>query len=224
MNLTIRDIERIWVNVPYRPIPARNMIRELPHWTIFELCRVKLANGVEGVGETMCFYTWGTVTDETVERVRGRTATDVMWDDTIGAGLQIQAGEDLERAHEVLGLGGRHVPASNQVGHSELFSIACDALGDFGWSADDRPVRNIGEVLRASQRACPGPGHLRRLLLERSPGSSEHVSSLAYKDRTHERYGSSLAMLKLGERLAMQSVVRLQPGERLDGRSEVGKA
>ena len=50
MNLTIKNIERIWVDVPYRPVPRRNMIRELPHWTIFELCLVTLECGVRGIG------------------------------------------------------------------------------------------------------------------------------------------------------------------------------
>ena len=58
MNLTVKDIERIWLDVPFRPVPQRNMIRELPHWTIFELCKVTLECGVIGVGETMQFYTW----------------------------------------------------------------------------------------------------------------------------------------------------------------------
>ena len=66
MNVTVQNIERIWVDVPYREIPRRNMIRELPHWTIFELCKVTLECGVVGVGETMCFYTWGDVTDDDV--------------------------------------------------------------------------------------------------------------------------------------------------------------
>ena len=29
------------------------MIRELPHWTIFELCQVELECGVQGLGEIM---------------------------------------------------------------------------------------------------------------------------------------------------------------------------
>ena len=32
------------------------MIRELPHWTIFELCKVTLGNGVSGVW-SMCSQT-----------------------------------------------------------------------------------------------------------------------------------------------------------------------
>ena len=88
MNLSITNIERIWVDVPYREVPARNMIRELPHWTIFELCKVTLASGIVGVGETMCYYTWGEVTDETVNRAMGKVASEIMWDDSLGAGLR----------------------------------------------------------------------------------------------------------------------------------------
>ena len=50
MNLNIQSIERIWLDVRYREVPRRNMIRELPHWTIMELCRVTLENDVVGVG------------------------------------------------------------------------------------------------------------------------------------------------------------------------------
>ena len=71
MRLTVKHVERRWVNVPYRPVAARNMVREVPHWTIFELCLVTLDCGVVGIGETMVYYTWGTVTDEKVARVLG---------------------------------------------------------------------------------------------------------------------------------------------------------
>jgi L-alanine-DL-glutamate epimerase-like enolase superfamily enzyme len=101
MNLNVERIERIWVNVPYREVPRRNMIRELPHWTIFELCRVTLACGVTGVGETMVYYTWGTVTEEAVHRTMGKSATEIMWDDTLGAGLQMALFDAVARAMDV---------------------------------------------------------------------------------------------------------------------------
>ena len=72
MNMKVKHVERIWVDVPFRPVPRRNMIRELPHWTIFELCKVSLECGVVGIGETMVFYTWGKVTDKSVNRVIGK--------------------------------------------------------------------------------------------------------------------------------------------------------
>lgn len=46
MDLTVKHVERIPVNVPFREVPARNMIRELPHWTLFEVCKVTLGCGV----------------------------------------------------------------------------------------------------------------------------------------------------------------------------------
>jgi galactonate dehydratase len=108
MNLTVAEIERIWVDVPFRTVAARNMIREVPHWRILELCKVTLANGVTGVGETMCYYTWGAVTDDSVNRARGKCASEIMWDDSLGAGLQMALFDAVARSldapiHHLLG-------------------------------------------------------------------------------------------------------------------------
>lgn len=89
MDLTVKSVERVWVDTPFREIPRRNMVRELPHWTLFEICLVELECGVTGFGETMCYYTHCTVTDDSVARVTGKHAAEVMWDDTLGAGLQM---------------------------------------------------------------------------------------------------------------------------------------
>lgn len=85
----IDKIDRIWVDVPFLPTPARNMVREIPHWTLFELCRITLDNGVVGVGETMVYYTFGVVTKEAEERALGADPAEIMWDDGLGAGLQM---------------------------------------------------------------------------------------------------------------------------------------
>ena len=77
------------VDVPFRPVPARNMIREIPHWTVFEIYKVELACGVSGFGETMGYYTWGRVSEEAFRRVYGKNAAEQMWDDSLGAGLQM---------------------------------------------------------------------------------------------------------------------------------------
>lgn len=101
MNLTVKDIERIWVSVPFRPVAHRNMIRELPHWTIFEICKVTLACGVTGVGETMKYYSWCDTTDETVKRAMGKSASEIMWDDSLGAGLQMALFDAVAKSMEV---------------------------------------------------------------------------------------------------------------------------
>lgn len=108
MNLRVKTVERIWADVPFRPVPKRNMVREIPHWTIFELCKVTLENGVTGVGETMVFYTWGATTDDAVKRAMGKKATEVMWDDSLGAGLQMALFDAVGKSvdapvHQLLG-------------------------------------------------------------------------------------------------------------------------
>src|SRR6185437_9417739 len=88
LDLTVKKVDATWVRVPFRPVPARNMVRELPHWTIFVIYKVSLACGVVGFGETMQYYTWGTVSDDAIAKVTNRNAADFLWDDSLGAGLQ----------------------------------------------------------------------------------------------------------------------------------------
>ena len=101
MRLTVKNIERIWVDLPFREVAHRNMIRELPHWSILELCKVTLECGTVGIGETMPFYTWQEVTDESVARATGKPASEVMWDDSLGGGLQMALFDAVARANEV---------------------------------------------------------------------------------------------------------------------------
>lgn len=101
MDLTVAKVDRRWVQVPFRDIPAKNMVRELPHWTLFEICSVELGCGVTGYGETMCYYTWGTVSDDAVARVTGGNAAEHMWDDSLGAGLQMALFDAVGKACDV---------------------------------------------------------------------------------------------------------------------------
>ena len=89
MRTTIERIDRHPVEVPFRTVPGRNLERELPHWRYFEIVEVELGDGTVGYGETMLFYTWGETTDADVERALGRRAPELMWDDSVGAGLQM---------------------------------------------------------------------------------------------------------------------------------------
>lgn len=85
----IAVIERIWVELPLKEVPGRNLIRENPHWTIFEIIKLTLDSGEVGVGETMQFYTFQTVSDEAEQKCIGRDPAEIMWDDSFGAGLQM---------------------------------------------------------------------------------------------------------------------------------------
>ncbi len=87
--MRITAVERLLVDVPFHEVPERNMRRELAGWHISEVCRVRTDTGLVGYGETLPNYTWGRVTDAAVARVQGRDPADCMWDDSLGAGLQM---------------------------------------------------------------------------------------------------------------------------------------
>lgn len=90
MDLRIVGLDRFTIELPFREVPARNMMRELPDFTFFEIFRVKLHGGAVGIGEAMHFYyPWGQTSDDVVKRVWNQQAHEVMWDDAIGFGLQI---------------------------------------------------------------------------------------------------------------------------------------
>ncbi len=74
------------------PFAARHdvhMPRLSGDWSLIEVCEVELASGVTGVGETIIQYTWGGVPREAVARVVGRNVFSLLWDDTLGCGLQM---------------------------------------------------------------------------------------------------------------------------------------
>lgn len=104
----IRAIERTTVRIPFRETPARSMARELPHWGYFEIFRVELRGGAVGFGETHLYYTWNATTDAAVERARDGNAPALMWDDSLGAGLQMALFDAVARGmgvpvHALLG-------------------------------------------------------------------------------------------------------------------------
>src|SRR6185437_10800614 len=89
MPTRITNVERLLVDVPFYDIPDRNMARDVSGWHIVEVCRVTSDSGMVGYGETLPNYTWGRVTDEAVARVHGKQPAECMWDDSLGAGLQM---------------------------------------------------------------------------------------------------------------------------------------
>ena len=85
----ITGVEKSWVEVPLRSRPARHLVRENWDWTVFEIIRLRTDTDLTGVGETMCYYTWGRPRAEDLERVKGRSPFELLWDDGLGAGLQM---------------------------------------------------------------------------------------------------------------------------------------
>jgi len=74
------------------------MAREIPEWQYFEIVEVELGDGSIGHGETMLYYTWARTAGTTIDEVIGQDAFDVLWDDSIGAGLQMALFDAIGRA------------------------------------------------------------------------------------------------------------------------------
>ncbi|MEW6755090.1 MAG: enolase C-terminal domain-like protein [Candidatus Latescibacterota bacterium] len=104
----VKRVDRTVLHVPFHPRCARTMEVYGPGWSIVELIEVTTAGGVAGVGETIQGYTWGRSGEAQFERVRGRNLFDHLWDDSLGAGLQMAlfdaAGKLLDvPCHRLLG-------------------------------------------------------------------------------------------------------------------------
>ncbi len=100
-HFEVVSFNRTHVKLEFRPVPRRNMDREIPHWRYLEICDVTLRSGKQGTGETMVFYTWGVSEDDDYARIVGKNAIDLMWDDSLGAGLQMALFDAVGRTAEV---------------------------------------------------------------------------------------------------------------------------
>jgi L-alanine-DL-glutamate epimerase-like enolase superfamily enzyme len=100
--LRITGVERIVVDVPFTPRCQRWNAREVWQWRISEVIRVTTdVPDLVGYGETLPHYTWGTVPDEAIERVKGGNPADFLGDDSLGAGLQMALYDLVGKALDV---------------------------------------------------------------------------------------------------------------------------
>lgn len=88
MTARVTRVERFTLVVPFVDRIRLEMERAGVHtWSELEITRVHTDAGVVGYGETIQNYTWGRIHDE--ERVVGQSPLATMWDDSLGAGLQM---------------------------------------------------------------------------------------------------------------------------------------
>jgi len=102
MDLRVKDVERIVVQVPYRDRARPWLEIMVAEWAIVEICRVTCnVPGIVGYGETVLYYSWESVTDSAVARVIGRNPVSLLSDDSLGAGLQMALYDLVGKALEV---------------------------------------------------------------------------------------------------------------------------
>jgi L-alanine-DL-glutamate epimerase-like enolase superfamily enzyme len=96
--MKITAVERIPVDVGFKPRPAKHMARELWNWSISEVIRLQTDAGIVGYGETLPHYTWGRVSEEAAQKVIGCSPWEWLWDDSLGAGLQMAIWDAVGKA------------------------------------------------------------------------------------------------------------------------------
>ncbi len=165
-HFTVKLIDRVTARVSFRDTPRRSMDRELPHWRYTEILTVTLASGKKGHGETLLYYTWGATGDEDVNRALGRNAREIMWDDSLGAGLQMAlfdaVGKTLdEPVHALLG---KQVHRQTPLSWWNIDTSAADMAsecrlaydsGYLSYKTKGRPWFDIHEQLRQSVAVVP---------------------------------------------------------------------
>lgn len=164
MSHRVKNVETVWVELPYRPVPGRNMVRENPHWNLYEICKVTLDSGVVGFGETMVYYTWGpnTVSDEAKARVIGKNPAENMWDDSLGAGLQIALFDATAKSldvslHQLLGKQHRdrcHVSWWDIDMPAEDWISECQLAMSQGYTAFKTKGRPWFDIIEQTRQLC----------------------------------------------------------------------
>lgn len=87
--MRVQSVELTHLDVPFTNHTERHMKYWLPHWRIVQVCRLTMDNGLVGLGETILNYTWSRVPTDIEDRIIGREAGELLWEDGLGAGVQM---------------------------------------------------------------------------------------------------------------------------------------
>jgi len=87
--MKISKVELTHLDVPFTAHTNSQMQYWLPHWRIVQICKLTMDNGVVGWGETIPNYTWSKVPGDIEDRIVGKEAGALLWQDELGAGVQI---------------------------------------------------------------------------------------------------------------------------------------
>lgn len=85
----VRDVSFTLLRNPFAVRHEDHLPRFSGDWSLIQICRVTLESGVVGIGETVVQYTWGRVPADAAGRVQGKNVFGLLWDDSLGCGLQM---------------------------------------------------------------------------------------------------------------------------------------
>jgi L-alanine-DL-glutamate epimerase-like enolase superfamily enzyme len=99
--MKVQSIEFIHLDLPFTEQTNLHMQYWLPHFRIFQICKITLDNGIVGWGETMPNYTVSKVPAGVEARVVGGEAAALLWQDDLGAGVQMALFDAVGKALNV---------------------------------------------------------------------------------------------------------------------------
>ena len=99
--MKIENITFTHLDVPFTDHAGKHLGYWLPHWRIVQLCEVTLTGGIKGYGETIPNYTWSKVPEDIFDRTIGERAAELLWDDSLGAGVQMALFDAVGKALNV---------------------------------------------------------------------------------------------------------------------------
>lgn len=170
-SLNVKSVDRTLMHVPFHEINQPHMARWQGDWQVVELCALTASNGLVGYGETIVNYTHGRVTDESVAKVTGQNPWEHLWDDSLGAGLQIALFDLCGKSagvpcHRLLGQQVRDeapisywdqdMPAEDWAKEAER----AVSLGYTSFKLKARPWRDLDDCIRAVCEVAPRQFHL----------------------------------------------------------------
>ena len=165
MSARVTNVERFTLQVPFVDRVRTEMERAGIHtWSELEITRVETDAGVVGWGETIQNYTWGRV--QAHERVVGQPPAATMWDDSLGAGLQMALFDAAGKlagvpVYRLLGAKCRDWAAISFWDHDmspEKYEIEARTAVELGYTCmkvKTRPWFDVRETMRRISEATP---------------------------------------------------------------------
>ena len=169
--MKVTGIEFTYLDVPFTPHSNKHLGYWLPHWRISQICRITTNTGVVGWGETIPNYTWARVPEDVADRVLNRRAAELLWDDALGAGVQMALFDAVARSlgvpvYRLLGTKVRDwCPISwwNMDMPPKDWAVQCRQAAKAGYMSAKlkaRPWYDLAAAIRAIKRVVPPGFHL----------------------------------------------------------------
>ena len=98
--MKIIDIQVTNLDLQFTPLAHQHLQYWIPSWRIFQVCRITLENNVEGWGETPR-NVMGAVPEDIAERIVGRPAGELLWEDSLGSAVQMALFDAVSKALDV---------------------------------------------------------------------------------------------------------------------------